>query len=369
MSKRAIRLGERLRQTAVFHRTSVHVRADVRPCPAPGRIPRDEARNRNPLLFEVHGDQTRCHIAAQHRGDTLLGRGGGRQRKHVAAIRAHREAHGGTSHGHERDDLHRVPKLRGLGAQKLPAGGYLREEIPDLDGCTDRMGRGLHRLGAGESDGDNRPLGGIAGAARDQKLRDAADRGQGLPAEAARSDVLEVGRVSELRGGMPLDREPQVARGNALAVVAHPDEALAALLDVDDDARGFGVERVLDQFLNHRSGPFDHLARGDLVDDVVGESLDRLHDQSSSQERAAGPSEIPACAGIHRVPRTFSTRLDPAEFERHPRGSSPRRRDPRDRSGAGRSGTRRAPRPRGRDAVRSSRLRTGGPSTFSSSPW
>ena len=63
------------------------------------------------------------------------------------------------------------------------------------------------------------------------------------------------------------------------AVVAHPDQALAALLDVDDDARGFGVERVLDEFLHHRSGTLHHLARGDLVDDVVGKALDSLHDQ------------------------------------------------------------------------------------------
>jgi hypothetical protein len=31
-----------------------------------------------------------------------------------------------------------------------------------------------------------------------------------------------------------------------------------------------GIDRVLDQFLERRSGPLDHLARGDAVDEVSG---------------------------------------------------------------------------------------------------
>ena len=36
------------------------------------------------------------------------------------------------------------------------------------------------------------------------------------------------------------------------------------------DARGTGVQAVLDELLDDGRGPFDHLARGDLVNELVG---------------------------------------------------------------------------------------------------
>jgi hypothetical protein len=41
------------------------------------------------------------------------------------------------------------------------------------------------------------------------------------------------------------------------------------------DARGAGVEAVLDQLLGDRGGTFHHLAGGDLVDQLVGQDTDR----------------------------------------------------------------------------------------------
>ena len=58
----------------------------------------------------------------------------------------------------------------------------------------------------------------------------------------------------------------QVAGGHARAVVANPDQADAAFLQVDVDPARAGIQRVFDQFLDHRRGPFDHFAGGDLVD-------------------------------------------------------------------------------------------------------
>ena len=43
------------------------------------------------------------------------------------------------------------------------------------------------------------------------------------------------------------------------------------------DARGAGVERVLQQFLHHRGRALDHFARGDLVGNVLGKDVNAAH--------------------------------------------------------------------------------------------
>src|SRR2546426_7684532 len=82
---------------------------------------------------------------------------------------------------------------------------------------------------------------------------------------------------------MPRQRHRQLAGGDAAAVVAHPHQRDAAALDVDLDARRAGIERVLDQLLDDRGRPFDHLAGGDLVDELAGKNADRKEHTSELQ--------------------------------------------------------------------------------------
>ena len=55
------------------------------------------------------------------------------------------------------------------------------------------------------------------------------------------------------------------SRAMPVPVVGDPDERQAALLEVDLDVPGPGVEGVLEQLLHHGGGALDHLAGGDLV--------------------------------------------------------------------------------------------------------
>ena len=71
---------------------------------------------------------------------------------------------------------------------------------------------------------------------------------------------------------MPVQCEDRVLAAHAAAVVAHLDEGLAAVLQLDAHVVGAGVERVLDQLLDHGAGTLDHFARGDLVGDGIGEN-------------------------------------------------------------------------------------------------
>ena len=73
---------------------------------------------------------------------------------------------------------------------------------------------------------------------------------------------------------MALDREREVGARHAGAVVGDADQAPPAAVGHDLDAACAGVERVLDQFLDHARRPLDHLAGGDAVDGGFGKLAD-----------------------------------------------------------------------------------------------
>ena len=101
----------------------------------------------------------------------------------------------------------------------------------------------------------------------DGETRHRTDRGQGLAAEAERADVEQV-VVGQLRGGVALDREHEIIARHAGAVIADADQPAAAAVGQNLDAGRPGIEGVLHQFLHDARRPFDHLARGDAVDDA-----------------------------------------------------------------------------------------------------
>ena len=74
---------------------------------------------------------------------------------------------------------------------------------------------------------------------------------------------------------MAVEREDGVFPSHATAVVTHLDQHLAAVFQLDPYVAGACVERILDQFLDDRRRTLDHLARGDLVCDGVGQDGDR----------------------------------------------------------------------------------------------
>ncbi len=118
-------------------------------------------------------------------------------------------------------------------------------------------------------------LGGMAG--RDRKPRDRADRRQGFAAEAQRADRNQI-VVGKLRSGVALDREREIGGRHAFAVIAHADRTASPAVGEDVDARCAGIERILQEFLDHARRPLDHFARGDAVDDGFAQLSDR-HDR------------------------------------------------------------------------------------------
>ena len=76
---------------------------------------------------------------------------------------------------------------------------------------------------------------------------------------------------------MAFKSQQSVVAHHAAAVVGDADQLPPSALDRDDDAAGAGVERILQQLLDHRSRPVDHLAGGDLVGHLVGQYVDAAH--------------------------------------------------------------------------------------------
>jgi hypothetical protein len=117
--------------------------------------------------------------------------------------------------------------------------------------------------------------GGVGGARRDGDGGHGGDRGQRLAAKAEGGHVFEVGQRGDFGGGVAGQRERQLLGRDAAAIVGDRDAFDAAFLEADGDLGGAGVERVFQQFLDHRRRPLDHLAGGNLRNQLVGEGLDR----------------------------------------------------------------------------------------------
>ena len=163
-----------------------------------------------------------------------------------------------------------VLELGLLRAQETPPGGRVEEQVAHLDRRPPGMG-GRHGLRDHAVIGTHAPgVVAAGGAGRERQPRHGGDARQRLAAEAEGGDGLEVIEAVDLAGGVPGEREAHFLLGDAAAVVAHPDEARPARLDLHLDAPGAGVQAVLHQLLHHGSRALDDLAGGDLVHQVFG---------------------------------------------------------------------------------------------------
>src|SRR5690625_3210044 len=73
---------------------------------------------------------------------------------------------------------------------------------------------------------------------------------------------------------MGAQRQRQLLRDNAGAVIGNGYAALSAALDLDTYAPGAGIKAVFDKLLDNGCRPLNDLAGGDLVDKVDGQLTD-----------------------------------------------------------------------------------------------
>ena len=92
---------------------------------------------------------------------------------------------------------------------------------------------------------------------------------------------------------MPLERELRVVAIHPRTIVAHANQRLPAVLQLDADRAGAGVEGVLDQLLDDRRRPFDDLTGRDLIGDIGGQDLDPRTREHTHNPAISSPSTQP----------------------------------------------------------------------------
>ncbi len=105
----------------------------------------------------------------------------------------------------------------------------------------------------------------VSGVGEQLEAGDRADTGQGLAAKSQGGHRFQVFQTPDFAGGVTTESQRQVVGVDTGAVIAHPDTLGTAVVHVDIDTVGAGIETVFQQFLDHRGGTLHHLAGGDLV--------------------------------------------------------------------------------------------------------
>ena len=240
------------------------------------------------------GRQARQAIQTQISGGFVEGAGGGGElrahhRQHarlpVASRQAfrhppvvdEREGHAGMRQGQPADHAFAMGIFGGRGLEELASGRGIDEQVAHLghgalreDGRLRCANPAVERGGPPGMPSRCHPAGHL-------QARDGGDTGQGLAAKAQAGDPFQIVEAGDLAGCVTGQRQTQVVGGDAVAVIRDPDQADAALLQIDADVARAGIEAVLDHLLERRGGPLHHLARGDLRDQEVGQQADRRH--------------------------------------------------------------------------------------------
>ena len=80
---------------------------------------------------------------------------------------------------------------------------------------------------------------------------------------------------------MSLERKKRVVAQHAAAIVGDLNELFAARFNVDPNAGRTGIQRIFEQFFDHRSRTFYYLASGDLIGNVLRQYVNSAHRAST----------------------------------------------------------------------------------------
>ena len=103
---------------------------------------------------------------------------------------------------------------------------------------------------------------------------DRSHRSQRLTAKTERCHPFKIVQRGQFRRGVTRQRQCQLLPGDAATVVGHPDQLDPALFQLNLQGVATRIKRVFQQFLEHRSRTFHHLARRNLADQQVGQQAD-----------------------------------------------------------------------------------------------
>ena len=193
----------------------------------------------------------------------------------------------------EREPPHRLRhgvRLGAVGAQELQPRRHREEEV-----AQPRSACPAARL-AGRASPTRPPSTSIAQACSSLAWRDSIESRATAPIDASASPRKPSVAIAARSSPGSFDVQwratasGEVGGRHARAVVGDADQALAAAGGHDLDPPRAGVERVLDKLLHDARRALHHLAGGDPVDDMIGETANRHGARPRS--RNANPSGV-----------------------------------------------------------------------------
>ncbi len=323
--QRAVAGEQRVRDHLVAHVAPIHVREDLS-LARKGRLRvADPAVHGDAATLVTESEQRPSPLGAQHLAHPL----GGVFDRSVIEQRA-------TVVGESEGDLR--PRQRQPGQQLADVsdlGGGCSQELAPRRSVGEQI-RYLHpgprrRTGVDDLDDlavahDDARAGEIVAPPRHHgRHANRADARQRLAAKPESGDAQQVVDGSELAGGMASEGADGIVARHSLAVVDDGDQRGSGLLEVDQNARRAGVERILDQLLDHRGRSFDDFASSDLVGDDVGQNLDaatrsqpRRRLYHHRQPNAAMRRRLTPAAKHDKSARRVGRRACPAAHPRAP---------------------------------------------------
>ena len=245
------------------------------------RLRRRHAGRRQKEIPLAHADlhQFVQNLAAENLVDALLHAGHGSDAEQLGGPGAQAETLIRMRQAvvrHQRGD---VRQFGLLGAQEFAARRDVVEQIAHRDhgAAAQRRLLAAQHLAAGDFDARAGRL--LHGSRLQQQARDRGDGRQRLAAKTQRGDGEQVLDVAQFAGGVAFEGQQRVVAQHAAAVVHDADQPPAARFHLHAQIRRAGIERVFQQFLDHRRGPLHHFARGDLVGNLVGKNANAAHEE------------------------------------------------------------------------------------------
>ena len=81
--------------------------------------------------------------------------------------------------------------------------------------------------------------------------------------------MKQIIRTADFTGGMPLKTHSGVCHGHTATVIHNLDELFATVFQDQLDARSSGIQRILQQFLNHRCRALNNFSCCDLIGNSI----------------------------------------------------------------------------------------------------
>ena len=192
---------------------------------------------------------------------------------------------------------HRLDAMGQLGAFRLEELAPCRcgkEQLAHLDGGA-AASRGRLQLATAAVEQPAMTGGVFIGAREYRHLGDGTDRRQRFATEPHGVHRLQVVQAGDLAGGVALEGGGQLLAQDAAAIVLDADQADATGLQSHRDLSSARVQGVVQQFTYHRGRSLDHLAGGNLADQLIRQFADRTSGGGQGGVHAAIVGRVRRC--------------------------------------------------------------------------